>query len=106
MRIHLKICVYWCSFVVNLKKQSQFYLAPRFIWGLKTQFGKNKANPSGKNCRTGLYRIEYSVSPVRDALRRSPKDCVMRIAKRYLKKQSQFGYFTAENAGCAEVFDV
>jgi len=36
-----------------------------------------------------FIRIEYSVSP-QDALRRNPKDCVMRIAKRNLKKQSQF----------------
>jgi len=26
----------------NKPKQSQYYLAPRFIWGLKTQFEKTK----------------------------------------------------------------
>ena len=40
----------------------------RLIW-------KNKPN---------LFRIEYSVSP-QDALRRSPKDCVMCIAERQVE---------------------
>ncbi len=57
---------------------------------IKGDYGDKPVRGAKEN-KANLFRIEY---------------CVMRIAKGNLKKQSQFACFTAENAECAEIFDV
>ena len=75
-----------------MKKQSQFLKGQMslsiYVKGDYEEFHALRRRKY-KAKQSQFIRIEYSVSP-QDALRRSPKDCVMRIAKWNLKKQTQF----------------
>ena len=77
-----------------LKKQSQFRVS-YFVCGISyVVFWKNKANLwYGEIDASSYLKGRYGNNPA----------CRARKNK---ANQSQFGYFTAENAECAEVFDV